>query len=126
MNTFLLLHVNHIGHHFSMIIPFTEISSYLLLFLLILGLLDIFLHLLQPHSLVQVSKHFCTTVSLKFESICPLQRPDVTCSNDVIFSLSYASFSSMLIHNVDHAPWMGHCVSLVKANLQIDFDWASG
>ena len=35
MTTFLLLHVYHIGHHFSMISPFTDISSYLLLFLLI-------------------------------------------------------------------------------------------
>ena len=34
--------------------------------------------------------------------------------------------SSMLIDNVDSATWMGHCVSLSKANLQIDFDRTSG
>ena len=36
------------------------------------------------------------------------------------------ALSSMLIHNADHATWMGHCVSLSKANLQIDSNWASG
>ena len=34
--------------------------------------------------------------------------------------------SSMLIDNADHATWMGHRVSLSKANLQIEFDRASG
>ena len=35
MKPFDLLHVYHIGHHFSMIIPFTDVPSYLLLFPLI-------------------------------------------------------------------------------------------
>ena len=66
---------------------------------------------LKPHSLAQVSEHFCTIFSRKFLLISPLQsrmsrapmqRPMTSSSHDPV-----QAFSSMLINNADHAAWMG-------------------
>ena len=68
-------------------------------------------HPQEPHSLAQVSEHFCTIVSRKFLLISPLQsrmsrapmqRPMTSSSHDPM-----RAFSSMLIDNADHAAFMG-------------------
>ena len=65
----------------------------------------------KPHSLAQVSEHFCTIFSRKFFLISPLQsrmshapiqRPMTSFSHDPM-----RAFSSMLIDNADHTALLG-------------------